>query len=140
MTSASPEFLALGGQSFVSLTTFRRSGEGVATPVWLAPSGGDLVVTTMAETGKVKRLRRDPRVTLRPCDRRGTVPADAPTVSGTAVVIDDPAEVTRLRRALQDKYGLQFRAFGVVQAVVGLVRRLTGRRRPAGVILRISPA
>ncbi len=140
MTGATDEFLALGEQSFVSLTTYRRSGEPVPTPVWLARSGGDLVVTTTPDSGKVKRLRRDARVTLRPCDRRGTVADGAPTVAGTAVVLSDPAEVQRHRQALRDKYGLQYRAFAVVQAVFGVVRRVRGRRPPAAVILRISPA
>ena len=64
---------ALGHERFVSLTTFRRNGEGVATPVWVARDGDALVVITPEGTGKLRRLRRDDRVTLRPCDRRGRV-------------------------------------------------------------------
>ena len=63
----------MGRQEFVSLTTFRRTGASVATPVWIAPDGDVLVVTTPVESGKVKRLRPDPRVELRPCSRRGAV-------------------------------------------------------------------
>ena len=65
---------------FVSLTTFRRSGTPVATPVWIARDGDALVVTTIVDSGKVKRARRDPRVELQPCTRRGTVADGATTV------------------------------------------------------------
>ena len=66
---------ALAGERFISLTTFRRSGEPVPTPVWIARDGDTLVVTTPAESGKVKRLRHHSRVELRPCSRTGRVPA-----------------------------------------------------------------
>jgi hypothetical protein len=54
--------LGLAGEQFVSVTTFRRDGTPVPTPVWIAQDGDALVVTTPAGTGKVKRLRHDPRV------------------------------------------------------------------------------
>ncbi|HSK58696.1 MAG TPA: pyridoxamine 5'-phosphate oxidase family protein [Actinomycetospora sp.] len=62
--SAPPDLAALGDESFVSLTTSRRTGDAVATPVWVArddAADGTLVVTTPASSGKVERLRRDPR-------------------------------------------------------------------------------
>ena len=54
--------LSLADARFGSLTTFRRSGERVSTPVWVGRDGGALVVLTLAASGKVRRLRRDPRV------------------------------------------------------------------------------
>ena len=78
----------IGEARYVSLTTFRRSGEGVATPVWCAPLPGDRIgVWTNATSWKVRRLAHDPRVTLRPCDRRGRVADDAATHPGTAEVL-----------------------------------------------------
>ncbi|MDT0352926.1 PNPOx family protein [Pseudonocardia charpentierae] len=35
----------VAGERFVSLTTFRRDGTPVATPVWIARDGDALVVT-----------------------------------------------------------------------------------------------
>ena len=110
----------------MSLTTFRRSGEGVPTPVWCAPDGDGLVVTTMAGTGKVKRVRRTPRVTLRPCTRSGQVAPDAPEV-------EEPGEVRRLSRLLTRKYGLLARLFFATD-------RLPFRRPKQRVILRLRPA
>ena len=88
-----------------------------------------LVVTTPAGTGKVKRLRHDPRVELRPCDRRGRVRDGAVPVTGTAVVVTpEPRHVAALRA----KYGLQYRIGTVVE------RLLRGRRER--VIVRITLA
>lgn len=119
----------LAGEQFVSLTTFRRSGTPVPTTVWLARDGDALVVTTPANTGKVKRLRHDPRVELLPCSRLGRVRPGIRTVTGTAEVLSPaPSHLA----ALRDKYGLQYR-------ILNAVERLTGGRRER-VILRITLA
>ncbi|WP_374971017.1 PPOX class F420-dependent oxidoreductase [Terrabacter sp. BE26] len=89
---------------YVSLTTFRRSGAPVATPVWVARDGGELVVVTLDPSGKLKRLARDPRVELRPCDVRGRVPQGAPTYAGTAVVDRSAAGVAAVKRAIGRTY------------------------------------
>lgn len=120
----------LGAERFVSLTTYRRSGQGVATPVWIAPALGGLVVTTPAGSGKVKRLRRDPRVELRPCSRRGQVDEGAPRATGRATFVTDPAEIATATGALAAKYGWEFR-------LVMLVERVMRRGSPERVILRL---
>jgi uncharacterized protein len=113
---------------FVALTTFRSNGDAVSTPVWIAVDGHALVVTTPAKSGKVKRLRRDPRVELRPCSRRGTVPDGAPVVTGVAEVVapDDASS-----RALRMKYGWQYR-------LITTVEKLVSRQNRERVILRIT--
>lgn len=123
--------LALGDERFVSLSTFRRSGEEVATPVWIAREGTALVVTTGADAGKVKRLRRDPRVRLRPCDRRGRVADDAPVADGAAVVVDDPADHRAPLELLARKYGFEYR-------IVMLIERIARRGSTRRVILQIG--
>ena len=126
-----PSTLAeMAEQQFVSLTTFRRSGAPVATPVWVARDGDALVVTTVADSGKVKRLRNDPRVELRPSSRRGQVAGDAPVATGVAEVVA-PSE--RATAALRMKYGLQYRL------ITGLERVLARGRRER-VILRLTEA
>lgn len=113
---------------FVALTTFRRNGDAVPTPVWIAVDGDALVVTTPAGSGKVKRLRRDPRVELRPCSRFGAVPDGAPVVAGVAKVVatDDASS-----RALRAKYGWQYR-------LITTLEKLASRRNRERVILRIT--
>jgi hypothetical protein len=64
-------FAPLIKHKFILLTTFRKSGVGVPTPVWFVQDGDRLVFTTSQETGKAKRLRNNPRVTLAPCTYSG---------------------------------------------------------------------
>lgn len=130
MTQPDAGLRLLGDEAFVSLTTFRRSGEPVATPVWIARDGDDLVVITPAESGKVKRVRNSGRVELRPCSRRGKVPDGALAVSAQAS-IDTGASATRATEAIKKKYGFEFR-------VVMFVELLIARRRKPRVILRIT--
>ncbi|MFS0700971.1 PPOX class F420-dependent oxidoreductase [Cellulomonas sp. 179-A 4D5 NHS] len=124
-------FTALGDERFVSLTTFRRSGEPVSTAVWVVREGDELLVTTPDESGKVKRLRHTTRVELRPCSRSGSVPDDAVAVPGDARLVTDPAEVARCSDLFEDRYGLEYRAFM-------LVERLAARRQKPRVIVRIT--
>jgi len=109
MTSSG--FLALGEENFVSLTTFRKSGVGVSTPVWIAREGDTLIVTTPSHSGKVKRLRNNPRVTLSPSSRMGKVADDAVVLEGTAELIEDAAAVERMGQTFLAKYKLEYRIF-----------------------------
>ena len=64
-TSSDSAFAALGDEQYLSLTTFRKSGERVSTPMWVVRDGDALVMFTPEESSKVKRLRNSPRVELR---------------------------------------------------------------------------
>ncbi len=110
--------LALGASDFIQLTTFRRSGQGVPTPVWVVPDGGALAVFTPAGTGKLKRIGHTARVTVAECNRRGRVADDVEPVAATATTTADPAEVERVTRLLAAKYGLLFRLFMLVERVL----------------------
>ncbi len=124
---ASPELLALADQRYVSLVTFRKTGVPVATPVWLARDRDSLIVTTIEGTGKVKRLRNDPRVRLAPSTIRGKVADDATWVDAVATI--EPM-TPALSSILGTKYGLMYRLNGWMQSRRG--------SRPESVILRIS--
>lgn len=124
-----PELRALGRRRYIALTTFRRTGVGVPTPVWVAPADDALVVMTTSTTGKAKRLRNDPRVELQECDARGRVRPGAPVVLGSATVIADPSEVDRLLSGHRAKYGWQFRGFRLIEHL--LARRSAKARAAA---------
>jgi len=74
-------FAQFDGHKYVNLETFKKSGEGVKTPVWfaadpaasLASSDAKLYLYTIGVSGKVKRVRNNPRVRIAPCDMRGNV-------------------------------------------------------------------
>jgi uncharacterized protein len=90
-------------------------------------------VWTPADSWKVKRARRDPRVELRPCTRTGKVAADAPVVTGTAEVLTDERQVGHAADVIKRKYGFEF-------TVVTWVERVVARGSRDRVALRITPA
>ncbi|MGY1779319.1 PPOX class F420-dependent oxidoreductase [Geodermatophilus sp. SYSU D01036] len=120
--------------TYVSLTTFRRTGEPVPTPVWAAPDGDGLVVWTRADSGKVKRLRHTARVTVAPCDVRGRV--TGPVVEATAELLE-PHEWRQARAALARRYGWQWR---VSYAGSRLWQRLTRPGTERHAMIRVRPA
>ena len=91
-------------QKYLNLETFRRNGESMKTPVWFALEGEIIYVQTMANSGKVKRIRNNGHVNVTPCKMDGKptgtwVPADA------REIVDE--EISRkVNRLLDKKYGL----------------------------------
>jgi PPOX class probable F420-dependent enzyme len=127
--------LSLSGARFVSLTTFRGSGERVSTPVWIGRDGDALVVLTPAGSGKARRLRRDPRVELAPCGRFGKVEAGVVPIAGTAEVREAPADVERARATIRATYPIESR---LVLGIERLIERLRGRPRTERLALLIT--
>jgi uncharacterized protein len=127
--TASTGFSPLEGQQYISLATFRKSGEAVPTPVWFALADDRLYIVTQQDSGKVKRIRNNPQVTMTPSDGRGQITPGAPTLTGEATVIprepQGPGD-----RALRAKYGWMYSAFG-------LLWRL---RRITPVIVEVRPS
>ena len=124
----------LGKSSYVLVTTSRRDGRLVPTPVWVAPCGdGRLVLVTQDSSGKVKRLRREPRVLLAPCSSRGK-PRGRP-VAGTAELLD-AARLPEVERVLAAKYGIQFQLFTRVERFLQSRGRMTGDR--VAVVLTVT--
>ncbi|HEY0195249.1 MAG TPA: PPOX class F420-dependent oxidoreductase, partial [Kofleriaceae bacterium] len=92
----------LSSEKYVLVTTFRKDGRAVATPLWGVPNGAGLAIWTPRDTGKVKRIRNSGRVTVAACDARGNVHGEA--VDGQAR-IGDQADRLRIGKALTRKYG-----------------------------------
>ena len=130
-----PALHDLGDEDFVQLTTFRRSGEPVSTPVWVVRDDDALVVTTPSTSGKVKRLRHNADVDLRPCSLRRTVKPGTAWVPGTAAVDPDPGAHDRHERLVVAKYGWEYRVTMLVERVVRRFRPVEGPDRR---IVRIS--
>jgi uncharacterized protein len=133
MTAGADLATHLGDARYLSLTTYRRSGEAVATPVWFVPQpDGTVLVYTEASSGKVTRLRHTPDCTVAACDARGRVHGEV--ADATAAVLD--AQADEVYRRLVRRYGWQARAFG-------LAARLRGRGRhgdAVGIRLSARPA
>lgn len=85
------------------LSTFRRSGVAVSTPVWAAEADGRFYVRSERTAGKIKRLRNDSRVLIAPCTVRGK-PLGAPLEARASVVSKEREQIAE--QALAGRYGL----------------------------------
>jgi len=94
---------AIHDQNYISLTTFRKSGVGVATPVWFGEGDGKLYVMTRSDMGKTKRIRNNSKVRVAPCTIRGKV--TGPEFPATARILP-PAEHAYARQTINRKYWL----------------------------------
>jgi uncharacterized protein len=113
----------IGAAKYVSITTFRKTGVGVATPVWIAPlAGGKVGFTIDHDSGKAKRIRNNPKVTLRPCDARGKVADGAVEVTGTAALVTD-AEHDVVWKAIVHKYWILGSLLGLWGALTGWIKK-----------------
>ena len=96
-TDRSAGFGPLESSKTALLTTFRRGGEAVATPLSIALAGGKAYFVTASDSGKAKRLAQTPKVTLAPCTISGKVTGE--TVAGRARLLD-PEERKRTAKGL----------------------------------------
>ncbi|MFJ8591941.1 PPOX class F420-dependent oxidoreductase [Streptomyces sp. NPDC093598] len=94
---------ALGAGKYLLITSYRRNGTPVATPVWVVRDGDALGAWTPTESWKVKRIRNRADVLVGPCDLRGNPTGDQ--VPATAEICD-PATTARYRKLIARKYGL----------------------------------
>jgi PPOX class probable F420-dependent enzyme len=99
-TSIPPE---IHGQKYICLTTFRKSGAGVSTPVWFGEDGGKLYVMTRSDSGKYKRIRNNQQVQIAPCTMRGKI--TGPQFPATARILP-PEEWPQAKQTVHRKYWL----------------------------------
>jgi PPOX class probable F420-dependent enzyme len=118
---------------YLSITTYRRDDTGVATPVWFVSEDDRLLVMTEAGSGKVKRIRRYPRVTVAPCSARGRLRGEP--VEARAELLP-AAEVDRVKRLMGRKYRLDLLFIRPIRALQ--LRLHPERRDEKTVILAIS--
>jgi PPOX class probable F420-dependent enzyme len=124
------------GSAYLSLTTFRRDGRPVATPVWFAVDGDRILVWSGASEGKVKRIRNNSRVMVAVCDYKGKVKGRGFEATATLLPPDAGATVHRL---LNRKY---WYVKPLYEALLR-VRQFFSRRRSAGaayIEIRFSPS
>ena len=113
-----PELSRLTKGKYLLVTTFRRDGTPVPTPVWMGRDGDDVIVWTRSDAGKVKRIRNNAVVELSECDARGRPRGSA--VQATARILG-ATESEYGRTLLKRKYGLTGRIS------IGASERFRGR-------------
>ncbi|MFN8023534.1 MAG: PPOX class F420-dependent oxidoreductase [Acidimicrobiales bacterium] len=113
----------IADEKYVVLTTTKKNGQTVPTAVWIAAlPDGSLGFTTELTSGKVKRIRNFPEVTLQPSNARGVVkPGSSPITARASVLTGD--EVTPVETAIKAKYGFMVTLIGVTYSIRKLFKR-----------------
>jgi PPOX class probable F420-dependent enzyme len=93
----------LAGQKYISLTTFKKDGTGVRTPLWFAENDGKLYVMTRNDSWKYKRIRNNPKVEVAASNFRGKL--TGPEFLGRARILP-PQDWKAAHKLIQRKYWL----------------------------------
>lgn len=104
-------------KKYLNLETFRKSGASMYTPVWFVQEGDILYVRTLANSGKVKRIRNNGRVNIVPCKMDGG--STGTWVPANAKEITDVDVFHKVNRLLDRKYGLMRKIFSLGSARQG---------------------
>ena len=121
--------VALGDEKYILLTTFRRDGTPVSTPVWaVSLDDGAVGFWTSSGSGKAKRLAHTARVTVQPCDARGRVREGTEAIDATARLVTG-SELEAIKKRVVAKYGFQTKITKALGTIAGIAR---GKRIPYG--------
>ncbi|HEY0534277.1 MAG TPA: PPOX class F420-dependent oxidoreductase [Actinoplanes sp.] len=113
----------------IRLTTYRKDGTPVPTPVWHVAEGSTVTTVSAADAWKVKRIRNNPQVEVTPCDIRGKVAPGARPQRATATLLP-PSETEAARRLMESRY--------VTARIGGWFARTFHLKRPPGVAIVIT--
>lgn len=115
--------MALADGKYMLLTTFRRDGTPVATPVWVVGlEGASVGFWTSSASGKAKRLRHTSRVIVQPSNMRGAVTLGSQPVEGTARLVTGD-ELETIRTKVRAKYGIMTHITKLLAQLGGMVKR-----------------
>jgi PPOX class probable F420-dependent enzyme len=130
--------VVLSDEKYILLTTFRRDGTPVSTPVWIVALDGETVgFWTSSGSGKVKRLAHTARVIVQPSDARGRVKQDSAPTEATARIVTG-SEFAAIHERVIAKYGFMTKITKALGTIAGIARR---KRIPYGDIgVVLTPA
>lgn len=117
----------LAKETFISLITFKRNGEGRPTPVWFTSIDGNLYVFTELHSWKVRRIRNNPNVLIAPCKFDGTETGERLAAKARLLSIAESPEVLD---AFLQKYGIQFKFFNLMGKL----------KRAENILIELSPS
>ncbi len=112
-------------QSYLNIETFRKSGQGVKTPVWFAQEGDSLYVWTQADSGKAKRIRNNGTANVAPSTGSGEPLGE--WIPARAQADDSSEAVQHVTKLMKKKYGSMFTVFGFL----GMLRMRSGTKYTA---------
>ena len=122
--------MSLADEKYLALTTFKRDGTPVTTPVWAAPlDDGKIGFWTSSASGKAKRLAHTSKVTIQPCDARGRVKAGTAPTDATATVVSSGPELDAIRKQIVSKYGFMTKVTKFLNSIGAFIKR---KKQPYG--------
>jgi uncharacterized protein len=124
------EFSGFTGEKVISLETYRRNGEPVRTPVWFLEENGMLYVHTDDNTGKVKRIKRNPKVRVAPSHFRGKPKGE---------YIDAQAELETSAEVVERYYSKIYKRYGLMATLTKFIQRFS-RSKANDIIVVIRPS
>src|SRR5712691_6614180 len=129
LSAAGGKLSQFADKKHISIETYRKTGEAVRTPVWFVEENGELFVRTDSDTGKIKRIRNNPRVRVATCNMRGTVKGS--WVEGEARIME-PESFEHVFSLLRKKYGM---FYGIIRFTERFSRN---EAKPVGLAIRIG--
>src|SRR5260370_21187239 len=103
MSTADDKLSQFTGKKHISIETYRKTGDPVRTPVWFVEENGELFIRTDSDSGKVKRIRNNPKVRVATSNMRGTVKGS--WVEGEARILE-PESFEHVFSLLRNKYAM----------------------------------
>lgn len=133
-TTRAPTGVARISGKYLSITSYRRDGTAVATPVWFVTEGDQLLAMTAVGSGKVKRIRRDPSVTVAACSARGRLRGTP--IAARAELLPS-TEVEHVKRLMGRKYRFDLLFIKPIRAIQAMMH--PGRKDEQTTIVAITP-
>jgi uncharacterized protein len=119
---------------YPGVTSFKRDGSGVATPVWFVSDARRLFALTDLHSAKVGRIRPNPRALVASCRVDGKLPSEP--VPARVEALTATMQLERAQKPLIEHYKISHR-LGMLTYRLG--RRLRGQRSLAdGAVLAIT--
>ena len=108
---------SLHKQNYLNIETYRKTGVGVRTPVWFVQDDHSIYLRTMADSGKVKRIRNNREVKIAPCKMDGALLGE--WIPATAREVKDADTDKKVDRLLDKKYGLIKKMYALAESMRG---------------------
>ncbi len=129
---------ALADEKYLLLTTFRKDGRAVPTPVWIVDLGdGTMGFWTSSGSGKAKRIINSGRVTVQPCDARGRITACSGPVDATAALVTG-GQLDLISSKIKKKYGFMTKVTKLLAKANGLIKRKPIPYGDRGVVITLG--
>jgi PPOX class probable F420-dependent enzyme len=132
--------MSLGDEKYLALTTYKRSGDAVTTPVWAVTlDSGSIGFWTSSGSGKAKRLAHTAKVVVQPSDARGRVKAGSVAKEGSArLVATGATEFEEIIRKVKAKYGFMTKITKLLGTIGGIIKRKRIPYGDRGVVITIG--